>query len=106
MSLFRDGFKHAGIPARTKDIMLKSCRTGTQKQYASYFKKWIIFVNRQSIDPLKPSINDVLSFLTFLVDSGLSYSALINARFTLSACVLNFGTHPLVKIFMKGVFEL
>ena len=68
--------------------MLKSCRKGTQKQYASYFKNWIMFANKQSIDPLKPTLNDVLSFLTFLVDSGLSYSALITARFTLSACVL------------------
>ena len=65
-----------------------------------------MFANKQSIDPLKPTLNDVLSFLTFLVDSGLSYSALITARFTLSACVLDFGTHPLVRRFMKGVIEL
>ena len=68
-----------------------------------------MFANRQSIDPLQPSINDVLSFLTFLVDSELSYSALNTARSALSACVLNHesvGSHPLVKRFMKGVFEL
>ena len=59
-----------------------------------------MFANRQSIDPLQPSINDVLSFLTFLVDSELSSSALNTARSALSACVLNHGnvgSHPLVE---------
>ena len=58
---------------------------------------------------MQPSLINILDFLTELVDSGLGYSALNTARSALSACVINHssvGNHPLVRRFMKGVFEM
>lgn len=90
---------------------MKSWRPGTKKQYAVYLKKWALFCGQHNIDILKPSIDDVLNFLTELVNLGLKYSALNTARGALSAAISSHernsvGDHPLVKRFMKGVFEM
>lgn len=51
-----------------------------------------------------------INFLAELVDSGIGYSAVNTARSALSTILVvndtfTFGTHPLVKRFLKGVFE-
>ena len=56
-------------------------------------------------------IEVVLDFLSHLVDLGYSYSAINTARGALSALITphtedTVGNNPLVKRFMKGVFEL
>lgn len=54
---------------------------------------------------------EAINFLSYLFDCGLSYSSICTARSALS-CFLNiqycemFGEHPVVKRFIKGVFEL
>ena len=63
------------------------------------------------MDPLHPDINHVLDFLTKLFHTGIGYSALNTARSAVSAlCSTNdcmtLGAHPLVKRFMRGVFNL
>ena len=52
-----------------------------------------------------------MEFLISLFNSGLGYSALNTARSALSAVMkindnINFGEHPLVCRFTKGVFQL
>lgn len=52
-----------------------------------------------------------INFLAFLYKTGVGYSAICTARSALSVLLQfsdsdNFGDHPLVKRFMKGVFEL
>ena len=51
-----------------------------------------------------------INFLAELVDSGMGYSAVNTARSALSTILvvhesLTFGMHPLVKRFLKGVYE-
>jgi hypothetical protein len=54
----------------------------------------------------------LVEFLTYLFDSGLSYSAINTARSALSALCsakkadYTIGSHPTVVRFMKGIFEL
>ena len=52
----------------------------------------------------------VVEFLTVLFEAGLGYSSLNTARSALSTYVVcegqPVGSHPLVKRFMKGVFQL
>lgn len=62
-------------------------------------------------DPLRPTIDEVLQFLTKLYEDGLGYSAINTARSALSAVVIlpdnkTVGCHPLVIRFLKGIFEL
>ena len=53
-----------------------------------------------------------MEFLTELVESGLSYSAVNTARSAISAVFLSkgdrekIGSNPIISRFMKGVFEL
>lgn len=62
------------------------------------------------MDSLSATIEEGINFLAALYEEGIGYSALNTARSALStACAFpndqNFGTHPLVTRFMKGVFE-
>lgn len=63
------------------------------------------------IDYKLASIEKVLDFLAELVQNGYSYSAINTARGALSAIMTphkdkTVGNHPLVKRFLKGVFEM
>lgn len=65
----------------------------------------------QQIDCLRPSIGNVIDFLTGLfTEQNLSYSSLNTARSALSTTVLvdniPVGRHPMVVRFMRGVFNL
>ena len=89
---------------------MQSWRHSTQKQYASFIKRWIFFCRERQSDAFQVSLNDVLDFLTKLFESGLSYSALNTARSALSAIgiIINgflVGSHPVVIRYMKGVFN-
>ena len=55
-------------------------------------------------------MNEVLQFLTHLLQAGFSHSAINTARSDLSALFdvdqrNTLGSHPLVRRFLKGVFE-
>lgn len=58
-----------------------------------------------------PGIENAIEFLTDIFQSGLGYSAVNTARSALSSIIVlpngsTFGEHPLVRRFVKGVFEL
>ena len=62
------------------------------------------------MDTYKPSVAQIVEFLTELYHEGMSYSALNTARSALSSIVstqdnLPCGEHPLVKRLMKGFFN-
>lgn len=69
------------------------------------------FCNQREINIFETTVNNVLSFLTDLFNSGIGYSCLNSARCALSSFLqlnneLNIGSHPLIRRFMKGVFVL
>ena len=61
------------------------------------------------MDPLSPSIAEVIDFLVELFDANIGYSDLSTARSALSNIIKidnnPVGEHPLVVRFMKGVFN-
>lgn len=91
---------------------MSSRRDGTKSQYQSYINKWSKFCSTANCDFFNPPIAKIIEFLTELFQLGLSYSTINSARSALSAlCQTNnqtipFRQHPLVKRFMKGIFEL
>jgi len=92
---------------------MNSWRKSTQKQYSAYIFKWIKYARENSYSVIHPKLTEALDFLTFLFDSGLNYSTLNTARSALSNVIslsdnpsVNFGKHPLVIRFMRGVFTL
>jgi len=98
------------IPSNVIEIILSSWRAGTQNQYSSSLRKWVEFCDVRSINIVSPTVPQVLEFLTIIHENGLSYSSVNTAKSALSS-ILDLGTQtclgqlPIVKRFMKGVFE-
>ena len=100
-----------GLSKEGSEIIGKSWRSGTAKQYWTYLQKWDLFCSRRNIDPLHPPIQEGINFVAELFATGIGYSCLNTARSTLSSIITlsggqSFGHHSLVTRFLKGVFEL
>ena len=111
MSVIQESLQCKGIPQHTLRIIMASWRESIKKQYGTYLQKWQGFCSQRSVDPLSPSVNQVLEFLTELYDSNCGYSALNTARSALSVLIslpgnISIGNHPLVSRFIKGVFQI
>ena len=111
MSHIRRDYEKQGISRNTTSILLASWRSGTQKQYCGYIKKWLSYCREKQINQVQASLVNVLDFLTKLFEEGLSYSSLNSARSSLSAlglCCDNIvvGSHPTIIRFMRGVYNL
>ena len=110
VSTLRNSFRQYNVSPEVTDIIMASWRSGTQKQYKVYLEKWILFCREREVNYCSPPISDALEFLMGLYAQGLGYSTLNTARSALSSILhisdcQNFGSHPLVVRFMKGVFE-
>ena len=112
LSLIRTGLAGGNISTRAQEIMLKSWREGTQKQYIVYLQKWISFCRGRHTDPVQPTVAAAVNFLTELLDSGLGYSGLNTAGCALSTFTvlegnISIGSHPLVKrFFFKAAYQI
>ena len=111
LPFIRKSLQSLGFSESATNIITYSWRTGTKKQYKTYLQRWIQFCNKRKIDPVSPTVNTVIEFLTILYEDGLQYSALNTARSAISTVVtlaadVSVGKHPLVTRFMKGVFQL
>ena len=98
-----------GISVKTQDIILQAWRNGTKKQYQCYIRKWVAFASFRSINPLYPTLVNILDYLTQF--KGLRYSAINTARSALSSFIslssnVSLGEEPVIKKFMKGIYNL
>ncbi len=105
-------YSQCGFSNSAVEIIMAAWRDSTKKQYYAHIKKWIEFCSTRNGDPVHPTIAMTLDFLTSLHEKVLSYSSINTARSALlSFCSLPqselpFGQLPIVKRFMKGVFQL
>ena len=92
--------------------MIQAQRPSTHRQYQSYLSLWFAHCSSHNIDPIKPSVPCVLDFMEDLRTSRkLGYNALNTVRSALSSIIslpdgTPFGQCRLVKIYMKGVFNI
>ena len=96
-----------GISREASELILKSCRTGTQKQHRTYLENYSVL---QGKNPLCGTKTNGIDLLVTQQKRVLTYSSLNTARCALAAVILlpngnTFGNHPLVTRLMKGVFE-
>lgn len=110
MSCIRESYEIKGYSDKVIDILMASWRSSTKKQYDVYYKKWNIFCVDTHTDPVSPSIQNILDFLSGLYHAGLGYSALNTAKSALSSLIhlsgqVPLGNHPLICRFMRGVFQ-
>lgn len=94
------------------DIIEASWREGARKQYATYIRQWTEFCELHGLNKFQADVKSVIEFLTeqFCV-RNLRYSAMNTARSALSSFVVlnntlhTISTHPILKRFMRGVFN-
>ena len=94
-------------------VITASWREGTTAQYQFHLRKWIEFCKEKNCSVLSPDLPVVLDFLSMLHERGLFYSTANTARSMLSSVrqlninsSLPVGQLPIVKRFMKGIYEL
>ena len=111
LSTVRQTLQKRKASTRSATIIMASWRSGTQKQYNMYIRKWFQYSCQRKISSFQVSINDILDFLAELFENGLKYSAINSVRLALSAVGLVYdgftaGAHPLVIRFLKGVYNI
>ena len=91
---------------------MSSWRPATRKQY--HIRRWCAFALQKKIDPLQPSVSDVLQFLHTFRVKQLSYSTINTARSALSSYLMGYqfpgchytvANHPFIVRYLKGVFN-
>ena len=101
----------SGISPAAQEIILHSWKKGTKKQYRSYINQWSGFCSGRDIDPMHRTVPQTIEFLQTLYESGHSYSAINTARSALSTFIItsngnSIGTHPSIRRYLKGVYNL
>ncbi len=95
----------------TQKLLRASCTESTWKQYESVLRNFISFCKLNNQNPFKPTISNVLDFLTKLYNDGKSYTTMNTARSALSTLLgpverVTLGSHPLVCRLLKGASRL
>ena len=95
---------HLSGKSSAQHITMSSWRSGTIKQYKSYFERWEQFCIVNNFSVFEPDIGKVIELLTELFHTGIGYSAINTAQSALSSIILLPGgrpvaEHPLFVIF-------
>ena len=104
LSAIRRVYEQKGLSSKSTDIILRSWRKNTVNQYTVYMKMWFAFA-RQG---LKPTLRNVIEFLTHLSGKGYNYNQLCAARS--AVVVLSEVRKPIIgkasclKTFYEGHF--
>ena len=111
LPLVCQGLSSTNSSKDAQKIILSSWRPGTQKQYQPYSKRWNTYCTENKVSVLCPKVEQVIEFLTMSYRNGLGYSAINTGRSSLSSIIfqengLPVGEHPLIRRFLKGIFEL
>ena len=92
------------------DIIVQSWRPETSRKYDIYISKWVQFCSERNFSPYETTTNQVLLFLYDLFQSGVEYSVMSSARFSLSTIInidgVPVGQDPVITRFIKGVFNI
>ena len=102
-------WQHLGLSHQVTNIISSSWSDETVKSYSGVIKKWLSYCHRVNADPHRSTIELGVNFLMELHNAGLGYSSIGKARSVLSLIINpidghDFGSHPLVSRFMKGMF--
>lgn len=79
MSIVRLQFQKRGISHQAASILLASWKSGTKKQYKTFYKRWFQYCGEKSVDPFCTTVETVVEFLAYLFHQGLGFSAINTA---------------------------
>ena len=103
-------WKTKGISAEASNLIANSWRSSTKLQYESAWKSWTSWCSGQQVNPLSPTVADLVNFLAKAHSNEKSYSTLNTYRSALSSALPRIeghvaGQHPLIVRLMRGVFN-
>ena len=103
-------FSTKGFSKNTRELLAKSWRKGTQRDYKSKFRQFSSWCDKQKVDPYSASLVQCADFLTFLFKNGLKYRTINGYRSMLSAVMapvgnVPVGQHPYIIRLLRGVFN-
>ena len=108
LSCVRESLITQGITGEPLDIICRSWRQGTQKQYSCHIAAWMKFCGEKMVNPTKPLLQEILNFLT-AQSKKLGYNSVASARSALSSFIMidgkRLGEHPIISRFMTGIFN-
>ena len=110
LAVIRRRFESVGLSKDTVELLVGSNRQNTNKSYQSAWFKWYNWMVTRNKDPIRPTVNEVLEYLSCLSKKGNAYSTINIARSVISMTSdpvegINLGTHSLVRRLMKGIYN-
>jgi len=110
MVVINRGFSAKGFSKRTRKLLAKSWRKGTQKDYKSKFRQFVSWCGEREVDPYLATLADCADFLTHLFHKGLKYRTINGYRSMLSSVLapvenIPIGQHPFIIRLLRGVFN-
>ena len=88
------GYQTADISAQSREILLAAWRKNTTSAYSSAWTKWSSWCSQQvNVNPLSPSLTNVLDFLVRHFHEGKEYRTVNVYRSALSAVLLLIDDH-------------
>ena len=85
---FRSMLRGFELPEDTWSLINSPWRDSTKCQYNYALRKWVSYCTEQSVHSTSPTITNVLTFLTHLYNTGLSYSTISSVKSIL--CTLSY----------------
>ena len=103
-------YSSAGFSEKTRILLSKSWRKGTQKDYKCKFRQFHSWCSKQQIDTYTADLVQCAEFLTFLFEKGLKYRTINGYRSMLSSVIppvgnIPVGQHPYIIRLLKGIFN-
>ena len=103
-------YSSKGFSKKTRNLLAKSWRKGTQKDYRSKFRQFDSWCREQQVDTYTASLANCADFLTHLFEKGLKYRTINGYRSMLSSVLapvgnVPVGQHPFIIRLLKGVFN-
>ena len=110
MQIIRQHLRSNGLPSNVVELVLKANRKSTQKSNDSAWNVWCNWALEQGHNPLSPSLNVILEFLTFQVELGKSFNTVSVYKSMLSSTLppiegVKVGKHSIVSQLIQGAFN-
>ena len=110
MAIIDRKFSSTGFSEKTRQLLSKSWRKRTQKDYRSKFRQFNSWCVEHKIDTYSASLVNCAEFLTFLYEKGLKYRTMNGYRSMLSSVLAPVGNIPVgqhchIIRLLKGIFN-
>ena len=107
---YRKSVSKVSFSEETFSFISSSWTTGTLSRYNSCWNKWSNWCQERGLDTVIFPIDQLLEFLTHLINLRLAYKAINLHRSAISSTASDLqekpvGQHPLVCRLLKGIFN-